>query len=634
MNWLGGPGAVLGASLVAGLAAFSFASGRRRGLAIGWLAVLAVLLILQSQAGFLQIVSTKAGDVDQQRLFERWNSFSRVTVHEHWTPFPFGWGMSLIHQEPDPGHYLMLIDATAGTPIQRFNGDLTTVQFLRDDITSFAYYLLDQPDVLIVGPGGGRDVLTAQVFGARHVTGVELNPAIVQAVRNDFGDYAGHIYDQPGVRIVVDDARRFIASRREQVDLIQASLIDTWAATTAGAFALSENGLYTCEAFQSYYAHLTPDGLLSVSRWYLQDQPAETLRLVLLGLEAWEQQGVARPADHVMVVLNPQNWLAPEAMATVILKRSPFTAEEVAVAQQEAERLQFVILYAPGLPVDENPVAQAVLAADRQAFIRDYPLDISPPTDDRPFFFALARLGHLLNQNWSTSGVYRKSVEALNLLVSLLGITTGAAVLFILGPLGMTRRREAVGRPRWLIYFAMLGLAFMLVEIPVVQRLSLYLGHPTYALAVVLFTLLIFSGLGSLNTQRILPQAAAVALGQRFLFLCLLILFQITAGPLFLQWTQEWSLTWRVAVTVVLLAPLGFMMGMPFPLGWKWVAQAGAAARPWLWGINGALSVVGAVLATLVAIQFGFRTTMLLGWLAYGVAWMVVSWWLLRGHRT
>jgi hypothetical protein len=626
LNQLGGPGAILGGALVAGLAALSFASGRQRGLVAGWLVVLVALLALRNQAGLMPIVSTKAGDMDEQRVYESWNSFSRVTVHEHWTPFAFGWGMSATQQQPDPGHYLLLIDSAAGTPIQRFDGDLNSVQFLRDDVTSFAYHLLNQPNVLIIGPGGGRDVLTALVFGARQTTGVELNPAIVRAVQNHFGDYAGHVYDQPGVHIAVDDARRFIAGSRERYDLIQASVIDTWAATTAGAFALSENSLYTREAFQSYYEHLTPDGLLSVSRWYLEDQPAETLRLILLGAQAWERAGVSRPSEHVMVVLNPEKWLAPEAMATVLFKRDPFTPQEVVVAQQEAERLGFTLLYAPGLPVTDNPAAQALLAIDRETFIRDYPLDISPPTDDRPFFFALARLGHLLNRDWNTSTVYLKSVESLNVLTSLLGITAAAAGLFVLGPLGVARRRqrETPARPRQLAYFAMLGLAFMLVEIPIVQRMTLYLGHPTYALAVVLFTLLISSGLGSLTTQQVLPATATATLRRRLPLLLALVLFQGYAGPLLLGWTQAWPLALRVAATVGLLAPLGFLMGMPFPLGWKWVSQDNKAATPWLWGINGALSVVGSVLAVLVSIQFGFRITMSLGCMAYSLAWAVV----------
>lgn len=629
LNELGGPGAILAAALVAGLASFCFASLRKRRLAAVWLAFLIAVLAVRDQVGLLDITSTKAGDIDQERVFESWNSFSRVTVHEHWTPFPFGWGMSLLHHEPDPGHLLLLIDSAAGTPIQRFDGDLSSVQFLRDDVTSFAYYLLNRPDVLIVGPGGGRDILTARVFDARQVIGVELNPAIIEAVQNDFGTYAGHVYNLPGVQVVVDDARRFIARSDDQYDLIQASVIDTWAATTAGAFALSENSLYTQDAFQSYFTHLTQDGILSISRWYLNDQPAETLRLVLLGMEAWEKKGVTSPSEHVMVVLNPENWMSPEAMATVLFKRSPFSPEQVAGAKKEADRLGFSLPYAPGLPDDDNPVAQAILAADRAAFVREYPLDISPPTDDRPFFFALARLGHLLNRDWDNSTVYQKSVESLNVLTSLVGITATASALFVLGPLSAARRRrrEAAGRVQWLAYFAVLGLGFMLVEIPVVQRTTLYLGHPTFALAVVLFTLLIFSGLGSLFTNRIPPETAVAALRRGIPILLGLVIFQGYAAPRVLEWTQAWPLSSRIATTIGLLAPLGFTMGMPFPLGWKTVSRSDAATTPWLWGINGALSVVGSVLAALVSIQYGFRITILLGCVAYGLAWIVTIQW-------
>jgi hypothetical protein len=232
----------------------------------------------------------------------------------------------------------------------------------------------------------------------------------------------------------------------------------------------------------------------------------------------------------------------------------------------------------------------------------------------------------LMNRNWDTSVVYRKSVETLYVLTSLLGITVVAAAAFVLVPLGVARRwqTQARGRLRRLIYFGMLGLGFMLIEIPVVQRMALYLGHPTYALAVVLFTLLISSGLGSLTTQRVSPSASVTALQRRIPVLLALILFQGFVGPLLLQWTQAWSLTLRIGTTVGLLAPLGFLMGMPFPLGWKWAARDASAATPWLWGINGALSVVGSVLAALVSIQFGFRVTMLLGLLAYGLAWVVV----------
>jgi hypothetical protein len=229
-------------------------------------------------------------------------------------------------------------------------------------------------------------------------------------------------------------------------------------------------------------------------------------------------------------------------------------------------------------------VTQAVLAPV-VGFCPRVSLDISPPTDDRPF-------------------VYRKSAETLNVLTSLLGITVLTAGVFIVSPLTLARRRQLApaGRLHWLAYFSLLGLGFMLIEIPVVQRVTLYLGHPTYALAVVLFSLLIFSGLGSLTTHRVLPASAAVTLRRRIPILLGLILIQGFIVPVLLAWTQGWPLFLRISVTVGLLAPLGFLMGMPFPLGWKWVSTQGSAATPWLWAST-APFVVGSVLAALVSIS-------------------------------
>nr|HMT21856.1 hypothetical protein [Promineifilum sp.] len=198
-------------------------------------------------------------------------------------------------------HALLLIDAVAGTPIQSFNGDLGTMQFLRNDLTAIAYHLIDDPETLVIGPGGGRDVLAALASGAPHVTAVEVNPAVIEAVRGPFAEFAGHLYERPDVNVVVADARGFVERSPGGYDVIQASLIDTWAAGGSGAFALSENSLYTREAFTSYFNHLSEDGMLSVSRWYLPNRPAETLRLVTTGLAGWEDAGVTNAGEHVAV---------------------------------------------------------------------------------------------------------------------------------------------------------------------------------------------------------------------------------------------------------------------------------------------------------------------------------------------
>ena len=462
-----------------------------------------------------------------------------------------------------------------------------------------------------------------------------MNPAIVDAVRHQFGDYAGHIYDRPDVKIYVDDARGFIARSNERYDLIQAAVIDTWAATSSGAFALSENSLYTQEAFLTYFDHLTPNGVLSMSRWYFEEQPAEALRLISLGLAAWERAGVDDPSQHIAVVVNFDNYLSPEAMATVMLKRSPFTPQEVAAMQREAKRLNFDLLYAPGLTdLPSTPVTALIQAPNRKTFIANYPLDISPSTDDRPFFFSLVRFGDTLRPGWEISGVHLFSRQAIEVLGWLLMITLALALVFVLGPLAFVWRRRQnrptrlrAQTPR-LIYFACLGIGFMLVEIPVVQRLSVYLGHPIYAMVVVLFVLLLFSGLGSLTTARFAPDQAPEIIRRVLLALGIIGLAHVLLLSRVLVATQAWTLLPRILSSIVLLAPLGFVMGQAYPLGLKWVNAQSPEVIPWMWAVNGSTSVVGSVLSVIVAIHAGFRIALLAGLLAYGLAWG--STWLMR----
>jgi hypothetical protein len=452
---------------------------------------------------------------------------------------------------------------------------------------------------------------------------VELNPAIVQAVRNEFDEYAGHVYnlDNPGVRIVVDEARGYILRSYKTYDIIQASLIDTWAATSAGAFALSENSLYTEEAFLTYYQHLDPDGILTMSRWYFADQPAEFLRLVSLSLDAWERAGVLHPEQHLVAVANLELNRSTEALGTVLVKRSPFTAEELAQVHRVANRLEYTVLYAPD-GTGSGPVADLANAADRQAFVRNYPLDISAPTDDRPFFFNLIRLGNLMDRGLHASGVYRMSYEAVYVLVAVLAITLLLSAVLVVLPLWVASRRERIQRAKlpYLGYFAALGLGFMLVEIPATQRFSIYLGHPTYSLLVVLFSMLLFSGIGSQVTSRWSTDRIQRVLRWVFPLLLVLAVAQALVVPPILSATQHWGLPLRIALSAFLLAPLALLMGMPFPLGIRWLSARHPAIVAWMWGINGTASVLGSVLSVILGLNLGFRVTLLIGASCYFVA--------------
>ena len=310
----------------------------------------------------------------------------RLVAERHATPGPM------------PDSRFMDIDSAASTPIIRFAGDLASVAYLKSELTALGYHLA-QPGftALVIGPGGGRDLLSALVFGARRVDGVEINPIIANDVMRDrFLDYSGRLYTRPDVRIYVEDGRSFVRRSPERYDVIQASLVDTWAATAAGAYTLTENSLYTVEAFDDYLDHLSDRGFLTITRWAL-----DGVRLVSLAQEACARRGW-NAADRLAVVQH-------EKVATFILKKSPFTAAEVQLLQKVCDDLKFTVLYAPGLTPPErlaptgagqweaaadapNDYARLILAADRQAFYAGYPLDITPTTDDRPFFFHTTKL--------------------------------------------------------------------------------------------------------------------------------------------------------------------------------------------------------------------------------------------------
>jgi hypothetical protein len=577
-------------------------------------------------------------------LLDRWNALARITVALHGTP---NWGTSERFKGQKPQTLWMKIDSEAGTPITRWDGSAASVDALRYDITAFGYHLRRGARVLVVGPGGGRDVLTALVMSQREVTAVEINPAIVETVRRSFADYAGRLYDDPRVRVVVGEAREFLRRTPERYDIIQASLIDTWAASAAGAYVFSEANLYTREAFAEYIERLTDEGFLSVSRWHFKDLPTETLRSVGLAVRALLDRGVEDPAAHIVLVKRTTwDWAyrlsePRDGIGTLLVKRTPFGAEEIDAVRQAAATLDFQVLLAPGGGGDPL-FEQLVASRDPEAFARAYPVDVSPPRDERPFFFYTLRLRDLprwLGEGRLEQGVMQNNVRAVFVLGALLVIVLGLSVAFLVAPLSRRTRAAAVagagasgdasgaaraaaddarGRPPLaaLLYFAAIGLAFILVEIPLIQRLILYLGHPLYALSVVLAGLLVGAGAGSLFSARLSVGAARASLAA----LLALVAFAAFGLPAALGATLGAPAAARVALALALLLVLGLAAGVPFPLGVRLLGDSGARWIPWMYAVNGAFSVLASVLAVALAMSAGFGAPMAAGLAAYAAA--------------
>jgi predicted membrane-bound spermidine synthase len=592
---LGTLGAIDTVLLVAVLAAFAgwlLAGGR-------WLAaataLAALVLACNRGAPFLELREAK-GLSEQPVVFSRWNSFSRVTVT----------------RTPDPDRMLLYIDADAATIIHKDASDLGRHAEERDRIESLAYQTGRRDKVLIIGPGAGVDVIVARLHGARDVTAVEVNPLVARDVMSSepFASFSGRLYEQPGVRLVVDEGRSFLRRSRERYDLVLGTMVDTWAATAAGAFALTENNLYTRQAFRDYLDRLAPGGVLSLTRWY-QTPPDQLLRLVSLGRVTLRERGAADARRHFIVVRGIPEGGQPLATSTVLLKAAPFTQEEVEGALRFADRAGFEVLYAPGATPD-NDVAHLIAAEDPEAFWKAFPSDVSPPSDDRPFFFQSARPAQVLSRRWSR-GEWRRTNLGTLVLFGVVTISLLVVALFVLGPLLLARRRIAASRGRlpFLLYFAVLGTGFIVVEVVLVQKCVLFLGHPAYALTVVLFALLLWSALGSRLAGGFAEQGLAGTLRSVLVGVAALVALAATLlAPLFYALVHL-AAPLRILVTVAALAPLGLALGMPMPTGMRLLGARAPELVPWAWGVNGAASVLGSVAAVALAMRWGFDVVLL-----------------------
>jgi len=618
MEKFGSPTAIPIIAAFAALGAAFFAGFERRrewiGVAVVGMCALLSLAAFAHRDNVLKILSKRDFALKNEAkrpdlLFAEWNALSRVDVFS-WHSVP-GWGVSEAFKGELPTMLAVQIDAAAATPLIHFDGDFEKLDFLKYDVTEVVHFLKDNPTVFVIGPGGGRDVLSALLFGAKAVYAADINSLMIDVVGKRFARFAGHIYDRPEVTVVVDDARSQIRRSEQRFDIIQSSMTDTWAATAAGAFSLSENNLYTREAFNEYWDRLADDGLLSFSR-YVSEIPGQTLRVVSLCLACLEDQGVAEPHKHVAV-------LACSPAGTTLLKKSPFTGAEIDLLKRIAEALKYEILFLPG-DSGEPPFTRLARSRDRDAFYRDYPLDVSPPTDDRPFFFNLLKPSSIFRSLKGLRGALDHNLYAQVVVVFLFFVYLVLGFLLIFLPL-----RFKIGKleglsirvfPR-LLYFGAIGLGFMLVEISIMQKMTLFLGHPTYSLLVVLFSLLLFTGVGSLLTDFVSVRRLRFHTTlSAILVIAVVGLFIAFSSDIFVRFMAA-SLTYRFAVCVMMLLPLGLAMGRLFPLGIKSLSGSEEFMVPWAWALNGLASVLGSILAIIIGMWVGFFGCLVLGMLSY-----------------
>ena len=620
LNWLGGPNSILAAAAIMAAAALLWATSSATRKTAGLLAGLAAALILANYSGrFIDVIYAKGVLRDKSWVeFARWNAISRVEVDRQ------GEGGKAIVIDADASTYIMNVDPHGwqGTDWQKN---------LMAAPPALANVLRPRGEFAIIGPGGGVDVLRAVANGSPSVTGIEINPIIADTImRGRYAAYTYHLYERPEVNLQVTDGRSFVRNAKQTFDVVQMTLVDTWASTAAGAFALSENSLYTANAFREYFRHLKPDGMIAITRWEFR-QPREALRVVSVATEALHQIGVANPARHFIVV--SQGALDEDGIAVVVLaKKSPFTAEEEArIYEHLDDNPDLVALYTPSSP-GQNPFSDLIARNDPWAFAREYPYNVAPVDDDSPFFFFTLKTDQILHDGGLQKGIDWK----VNLGVVVLGIvfliSIAAVVGFLLVPRAL--RGGRMKRSPAMLYFVAVGLGYILVEISCIQRFVLFLGHPTYALTVVIFLLLLSSGAGSLLSRRWLSQAARGWIP--LLVLILGIALSTWALPGLLGAFIGVPFAMKLLLSAVVLVPLGFAMGMPFPTGLRALAgmvevelPAAECGEPinapdnsveWAWAMNAASSVLGSVLAMVIAIHFGLNVTLACGAVAYLLA--------------
>lgn len=630
LNWLGGPNTVLFTGVCMAAAAMVWAVDRKaRRSGAGRALFLLVLIAINYSGKLFDIVYAKGGFRDSAWVeFARWNAISRVEVDTQ------GPGKAIVI-DADASTYLMSVDP------HHWQGPWE--RNLMSAPPALANVLRPHGEFAIIGPGGGVDVLRAVGNGSPSVTGIEINPIIANTImRGRYADYTFHLYQQPEVHIHVTDGRSFVRNAKQQFDVVQMTLVDTWASTAAGAFALSENSLYTVEAFREYFEHLKPDGMVAITRWEFQ-QPREALRVVSVAMRALHEMGVANPAGNFIVV--SEGHLDADGIPVVVLaKRTAFTADELSrVREHMAVHPKLFLLYAPtGDPLaavsgqlehysaSAESFTQLIQSNDPSYFAARYPYDVSPVTDNAPFFFFTLKLGQILHPQLLKQGIDWKNNLGVAVLGMVLAISLLAVLVFLILPLAKGERGQQP-RPVRLLYFIAVGLGYILVEIAFIQRFVLFLGHPVYALTVVVFLLLLSSGAGSMASRWWLAGTSRIWLP--LLLIASALLLYVVVLPGLLGQLVGLPFLAKLAVSAGLLIPLGFAMGMPFPAGLRALAgrspvelvvppadETSGNLVEWAWAMNAASSVLGSVLAIIIAIQFGLNVTLGCGAVAYLVA--------------
>jgi hypothetical protein len=596
--------AILVSGVAAAVAAFCFAefagAGRK-----GTAAALAIVLVAAAAWNTtsdraLEIIYPKNRQLwltNKLNAVTRWNSHSYVLVQRPGEEASFMWGPGRGAEQFHSTIAWLAIDGEAGTPITQWDGDPASLNWVSYDVTALPYSLR-RGDVAVIGVGGGRDILSAIWGRNTSILGIDVNRIMIDLLQTSHRDYA-RIATQPEVTLVHDDGRAYLTRTPRQFDIIQMSLVDTWAATGAGAFTLSENGLYTLDAWRVFLGRLKPGGVLSVSRWFDPQNASETSRLLSLGVAALLDHGVARPSDHLLLVIRGR-------VATLMVSTLPFTLDDETQLSAIADAREFTVAVSPWKTADRSKmldrIGHSTSAAELSQAVADPLYDYTPPTDQRPYYFNMLKPRAIMDMSaLPKGGALGGNLRATLMLLTLMGVATVLVAAIIVWPLA-TAGRPPMALSRFALtmsYFAIIGFAYMLIQIGLLQRFSVYIGHPTYTLAIVLFSMLLFTGAGSMLSERL---SLVEGRGYQFVPAIITVALGITAMglPPVLAHTVTSGLVIRTLCVLAFAAPLSLLLGLCFPIGVRLVSSAPAIVA-WAWGINGAFGVLASIVGVAIS---------------------------------
>ncbi len=609
MATLGGPNAVLTVALLWAVTAVVWAASSRSLKVFAGSFVLCaaiVALIGVNRDGAIFDVRFMRGKPVGDELFVRWNSFSRVSVQR---------------DDNNPDRLWILIDGGAGTWLSDSDLDgMARRRSLARTGPDVAFWLRQPERSLVIGSGGGIDVVRAMMAGSERTTAVEINPLIARDVMlGEFREHSHDLYARPDVELVVEDGRSFVRRTAERFDVIQLSQVDTWASSAAGSYTLTEGYLYTVEAFEDYLARLTEGGLLSVTRWEFS-RPRETLRVAAVALAALERRGVERPSDHLMVILENMDAEGLMRMGTVIVGETPFSPQQVEAVRQRTRATVMKLAFAPHAPAGDSVFAALIGASPDDDFFDSYAFNVAPVYDDSPFFFFMGRWSHTFKDLFT----FDPSGDSVNtgaqfLLVAVLILAALAVGLFLFAPLLFYGRGVPLGRrvTPFLGFCVAVGLAYIVVEISMIHRFIVFLGQPVYSLTVVVFTFLLSSSLGSRFSEMIAEKRLAARVQVVVTGIVVLLIAYAVFLPWLTQQLQAEPTQVKLMVVGGVIFPLGFLMGMPFPSALRLAAATQEHLIEWLWAVNAAATVLGSVLAIFVFVILGITWATVLGSVAY-----------------